>query len=158
MANWGKARKSELLAQMPLFSALSRHQLALVSTMTVPDELPAGTVLTRQGASGGIAYILASGQAEVLRDGRRLALLGPGDVVGELSLIDGKPRSATVKAVSDLEVLQIDTRDLQVLLGKAPALARNLLVALAGRLRDADALPRSSLRTQGAGAPMFSLN
>jgi CRP/FNR family transcriptional regulator, cyclic AMP receptor protein len=145
MAKWGKARKSELLAQMPLFSTLSRHQLALVSTVTVPDELPAGTILTRQGATGGIAYILASGRAEVLRAGRRLALLGPGDVVGELSLIDGKPRSATVKALSDLEVLQIDARDLKLLLRKAPAVTRNLMVALAGRLRDADALPLVSL-------------
>jgi CRP-like cAMP-binding protein len=125
---------------MPLFSTLSRRQLAQVTDFTVPDELPAGSVLTRQGAAGGIAYILASGQAEVIRGGRRLALLGPGDVVGELSLIDGKPRSATVKAVTDLEVLEIDARDLTRLLHKAPAVSRNLLEALAERLRQTDAL------------------
>jgi CRP/FNR family transcriptional regulator, cyclic AMP receptor protein len=152
MARWGKTRKSELLAQMPLFSACSRRQLALVSSFTVPDELPAGTILTREGATGGIAYILASGTAEVLRGGRRLALLGPGDVVGELSLIDGKPRSATVKAVSDLEVLEIDARDLASLLRKAPEVTRNLLVALAGRLRETDALPAAGLRARGNGA------
>jgi CRP/FNR family transcriptional regulator, cyclic AMP receptor protein len=140
MAGWGKTRKAELLAQMPLFSTLSRRQLAQVTDFTVPDELPAGSVLTRQGAAGGIAYILASGQAEVIRGGRRLALLGPGDVVGELSLIDGKPRSATVKAVTDLEVLEIDARDLSRLLRKAPAVSRNLLEALAERLRQTDAL------------------
>ena len=125
---------------MPLFSTLSRRQLAQVTDFTVPDELPAGSVLTRQGAAGGIAYILASGQAEVIRGGRRLALLGPGDVVGELSLIDGKPRSATVKAVTDLEVLEIDARDLTRLLRKTPAVSRNLLEALAERLRQTDAL------------------
>lgn len=145
MANWGKARKVELLAQMPLFAALSRHQLGQVAALTVPDELSAGTVLTRQGASGGIAYILASGRAEVLRDGRRLARLGPGDVVGELSLIDGKPRSATVTAITDLEVLEIDARDLTRLLRKAPAVTRNLLEALAERLRQANALPAGGL-------------
>jgi CRP-like cAMP-binding protein len=145
MAKWGKAKKSDLLAQMPLFSSLTRHQLALVTDFTVPDELTAGTILTRQGAAGGIAYILASGQAEVLRDGRRLALLGPGDVVGELSLIDGKPRSATVKAVTDLEVLEIDARDLTRLLRKSPAVTRNLLEALAGKLRQADLLPTARL-------------
>jgi CRP-like cAMP-binding protein len=111
-----------------------------VSAFTVADELRSGAVLTRQGASGGIAYILASGQAEVLRGGQRLALLGPGDVVGELSLIDGKPRSATVKAVTDLEVLEIDARDLTRLLHKAPAVTLKLLAALADRLRQTDAL------------------
>jgi CRP-like cAMP-binding protein len=140
VANWGRARKTDLLAQMPLFSACSRRQLAQVTAFTVADELRAGSVLTRQGASGGIAYILASGQAEVLRGGQRLALLGPGDVVGELSLIDGKPRSATVKAVTDLEVLEIDARDLTRLLHKAPAVTLKLLAALADRLRQTDAL------------------
>jgi CRP-like cAMP-binding protein len=145
MANWGKARKAELLAQIPLFSKCSKRQLAQVTAFTVPDTLAAGTVLTRQGAAGGIAYILASGQAEVLRDGRRLALLGPGDVVGELSLFDGKPRSATVKAVTELEVLEIDARDLNRLFTKTPVIRRSLLSAVAGRLRQADALPTSGL-------------
>jgi CRP-like cAMP-binding protein len=140
MASWAKKQKAELLAQMPLFSTCSKRQLAQVTSFTVADQLPAGSILTRQGAAGGIAYILASGQAEVLRGGRRLALLGPGDVVGELSLIDGKPRSATVKAVTDLEVLEIDARDLSRLLRTAPAVSRNLLAALAERLRRVDAL------------------
>ena len=120
MTRWGKKRKAELLKQMPIFSTCSPRELEQVLALTVPTELPTGTILTRQGAAGGIAYILASGQAEVVRDGRRLAVLGPGDVVGELSLIDGKPRSATVQARSDLEVLQIDARDLTRLLQKAP--------------------------------------
>ena len=145
MADWGRARKTDLLTRMPLFAACSRRQLAQVTAFTVADELSAGAVLTRQGASGGIAYILASGQAEVLRDGRRLALLGPGDVVGELSLIDGKPRSATVKAVTDLEVLEIDARDLTRLLHKAPAVTLKLLQALADRLRQTDALSTAGI-------------
>jgi CRP/FNR family cyclic AMP-dependent transcriptional regulator len=145
MAGWAKARKVDLLAQLPLFSSLSRHQLGQIAAFTVPDQLPAGTVLTRQGAVGGLAYILASGQAEVLQGTRRLALLGPGDVVGELSLIDGKPRSATVKALSDLEVLEIDARDLNQLLRKTPAVSRNLLAALAERLRRTNALPTAGV-------------
>jgi len=145
MNRWGKKRKAELLRQMPIFATCSQRELEQVLALTVPTELDAGTILTRQGAAGGIAYILASGQAEVVRDGRRLAVLGPGDVVGELSLIDGKPRSATVAALSDLEVLQIDARDLTRLLQKAPSVTRALLVALAGRLRDADALPAAGL-------------
>jgi len=125
---------------MPLFSTLSRRQLVHVSAVTAREELPAGTILTREGASGGIAYVIATGRAEVVRSGRRIALLGPGDVVGELSLIDGRPRSATVRAATELEVLEIDTRDLTRLLHATPALRRKLLEVLAGRIRQVDAL------------------
>jgi CRP-like cAMP-binding protein len=145
MAHADKVRTAELLAQMPLFSACTKRQLAAVAAFTVPDALAAGTVLTRQGASGGIAYILASGQAEVVRGKRRLAVLGPGDVVGELSLIDRKPRSATVRALTDLEVLEIDARDLDRLLRKVPAMVRKLLEAMSERLRHADSLSPAGL-------------
>jgi CRP/FNR family transcriptional regulator, cyclic AMP receptor protein len=145
MIRWGKTRKAELLGGIPLFAKFSRHQLHQISSLTAAEELPAGTVLTREGASGGIAFILASGQAEVEQRGRRLAVLGPGDVVGELSLIDGKPRSATVRALTDVEVLEIDTRDLARLMRSTPAVTRKLLEVLAGRIRHADRLPTSGL-------------
>jgi len=143
IATWSRARKVELLGQMPLFQACSKRQLGQVAALTVPAELPAGTVLTRQGASGGLAYVIAWGRAEVLRSGRRLATLGPGDVVGELSLIDGEPRSATVKALSDLQVLEIDGRDLRRLMRKAPSVVRKLMESLAERLREVDRLTAS---------------
>jgi CRP/FNR family transcriptional regulator, cyclic AMP receptor protein len=133
-------RKLELIAAIPLFSACSRRELAQVASLTVPAHMAAGAILTREGASGGIAFILVSGSADVLRGGKRLATLGPGDVVGELSLIDGEPRSATVKATSDLEVLQLDGRDLNKLFKKVPSVVRKLLEALAGRVRDVDDL------------------
>lgn len=138
--DWGRDRKVELLAHMPLFSACSQRELGQVASLTVPAHMNAGAILTREGATGGIAFVLASGSAEVVRGGKRLATLGPGDVVGELSLIDGEPRSATVKALTDLEVLELDNRDLNKLLKKAPSVVRKLLEALAGRLRDVDAL------------------
>ena len=111
-----------------------------MAALTVAAELKNGAVLTRQGATGGLAYVIAKGRAEVSRNGKMLAMLGPGDVVGELSLIDGGPRSATVRARTDLAVLEIDGRDLNRLLKKAPSVVRKLLEALAGRLRDTDAM------------------
>jgi CRP/FNR family cyclic AMP-dependent transcriptional regulator len=137
---WSRARRIELLGKMPLFSQCSRRELAQVASLTVPAEIKNGAVLTRQGASGGLAYVIAAGRAEVNRNGKTLAMLGPGDVVGELSLIDGEPRSATVLARTDLAVLEIDGRDLQRLLKKAPSVLRKLLEALAQRLRDTDAM------------------
>lgn len=140
IGTWGRAKRVELLAQMPLFAACSQRELAQVAALTVPAEFPAGSVLTRQGASGGLAFVIASGSAEVVRGGRRLARLGPGDVVGEMSLIDGEPRSATVRALSDMEVLEVSADDLRRLLRKAPSVTRKLLEALSERLREADRL------------------
>ncbi|HTZ07912.1 MAG TPA: cyclic nucleotide-binding domain-containing protein [Acidimicrobiales bacterium] len=137
---WNGARKQELISGIRLFSTCTRSEMAQVAALTTPAEHPAGTVLTRQGASGGMAFVIASGRAEVTRQGKVLATLGPGDVVGELSLIDGEPRSATVTALSDLEVLEIDRADLTKLFRKAPSVVRKLLEAMAGRLREVDAL------------------
>src|SRR5579862_651146 len=134
-----------LLAKMELFSTTSQRQLGQVANLTVPAQFPAGSVLTRQGQAGGLAFVIASGKAEVLRGGRRMARLGPGDVVGEMSLIDGQPRSATVKAVTDMEVLEISSQDLRRLLRKAPSVMRKLLEALSIRLREADRLPTAGL-------------
>jgi CRP/FNR family transcriptional regulator, cyclic AMP receptor protein len=135
----GKARRIELLARMPLFSTCSKRQLAQVAALTVAADLTKGTVMTHQGAVGGLAYVIVTGQAEVTRDGKQIARLGPGDVVGELSLIDGKPRSATVTATTDLEVLELDGEDLRTLMKKAPPVVRKLLEALAQRVREVDA-------------------
>ncbi len=145
IGKWGRARKVELLGQMPLFSTCSQRELGQVATLTVPAEFAAGAVLTRQGATGGLAFVIASGKAEVVRGSRKLATLGPGDVVGELSLIDGEPRSATVRALTDMEVLEISAEDLHRLLRKAPSVTRKLLEALSERLRDADRLPTAGL-------------
>ena len=141
---WGSARKIDLISQIPLFAAWNRRELAQVAALTVPAEQKKGSVLTRQGADGGLAFIIATGRAEVTRNGKRLARLGPGDVVGELSLIDGQPRSATVTAVTDLEVLELDRRDLMKLMRKVPSMVRKLLESLSQRLRDVNALPTSA--------------
>lgn len=142
LGNVRRAQKLELLAGIPLFASCSRRELSLLAALTVDRELPAGAVLTREGQAGGVAYIIAWGQAEVLRSGRRLGRVGPGDVVGELSLIDGLPRSATVQALTDLRVLAIDGRDLRRLLRRSPRIVRKLLEALAGRVRQVDARTR----------------
>lgn len=142
---WGRKDKVEMLARIPLFSACSQRELGLVAGLTGTEHLVAGTVLTLEGRAGGIAYVLLSGKAEVIHKDRRVASLGYGDVVGELSLIDGKPRSATVRAITDVDVLEIDGRSLGKLMDKAPSVQRKMLKALAERLRDADAKASASI-------------
>lgn len=135
---WAKSRKVDALRNVRLLAACTNRELAEVAALSVPASLPAGTVLTREGQTGGLAYVIESGTAEVLRGNRRVATLGPGDVVGEMSLIDGGPRTATVRASTDLEVLEITSRDLQRLLRDAPRLRRSLLRSMAARVRDVD--------------------
>lgn len=135
---WGKARKVEALRNVRLLSACTNRELAEVAALTVPASLPSGTVLTREGQAGGLAYVIESGTCEVVRGTRVVARLGQGDVVGELSLIDGGPRTATVRAVTAVEVLEITAKDLQRLLRDAPRLRRSLLRSLAARVRDVD--------------------
>ncbi len=142
LRSWGRTRKMEILRHMDLFSTCSMHELGQVAALTVQAHLDEGTVLTRQGQAGGLAYVIESGTAEVVQDGIVIATLGPGAVVGELSLIDGRPRSATVRATSPLEVLQISGKDLGKLLA-GPNFRRKLLQALAERVRAVDALPNA---------------
>lgn len=144
LRTWGRTRKMEILQHMDLFSTCSKHELGQVAALTVQSHLDEGAVLTRQGQAGGLAYVIESGTAEVVQDGTVIATLGPGAVVGELSLIDGQPRSATVRATAPLEVLEISGKDLGKLLGGGPNFRRKLLQALAERVRAVDAVPSSS--------------
>lgn len=134
----GRGRKAEALRGVPLFSTCNARELAQVAGLSVEVDLDRGTMLTREGHAGGLAYVILDGSAEVVRRGRRIATLGPGAVVGELSLIDGLPRSASVRATSDLHVLELDAHDLQRLLDRAPHVMRKLLEALSLRIRAAD--------------------
>lgn len=127
-----------MLATLPLFEACTRRELDQIAEISVEARKPAGSVLTREAQAGGIAFVLLDGTAEVRRGENVLGTLGPGDMVGELSLIDGRPRSATVHALSDLHVLEINSDDFGELLDKAPHFTRNLLRSLSLRIRDMD--------------------
>ena len=104
------------------------------------DELtvPTGHLLTDQGQTGREAFIIVDGSATVKRNGKKVATLGPGSVVGELSLLDHGPRTATVTADSDTTVLVIEQRHFLGVLESVPTLARKLLASLAGRVREFD--------------------
>lgn len=126
---------TEHLAQVPLLSGCSERDLERLARAADTVRLPAGTVLTRQGDIGREAFVILSGSASVERDGTSIARLGSGDVVGELALLDGGPRSATVTAVTDLEALVLTRPAFNAVLEEIPTLAHRLLVTLARRLR-----------------------
>jgi CRP/FNR family cyclic AMP-dependent transcriptional regulator len=127
------------LSQVPLFSALSRRELALVARRAEDVEVPQGKVLVSEGETGQQFFVIMSGTAKLTRRGRKIAMLGPGDSFGELALLDKHPRNATAVAESAMELVVIGQREFAGLIDDVPGFARKLLAAMAARLRVADA-------------------
>ena len=128
----------EQLSHVSLFSACSQRELEKVARVIDEVKLDAGRVLVEQGRVGHECYVIVSGKAAVSRDGVAIAVLGPGSPVGELAVIDGGPRSATVTASTDLDLLVLGQREFAGLLAEVPTLNHKILVALAGRVRELD--------------------
>lgn len=136
----GRKAADDPLSQVPLFSGMSRRELAAVRRLSTPlGPQPAGKVLTKQGEPGDEFFIIIDGEAAVTIDGKQVAKLGPGDFFGEMALLDRGPRTATVTCVTDLQVEVISRPEFAQLLEDAPALTRKILAGLAARLREADA-------------------
>jgi CRP/FNR family transcriptional regulator, cyclic AMP receptor protein len=133
-----RSQKIELLKSVPLFAYLSKRQLNEVAKHSEELSVNAEKVLAREGTAGGELFIIVSGKAHVTRQGKQLATLGPGDFIGEMALLDHKPRSATVTADEAMVLLAIGARDFKPLLRSVPDLAESLLETLASRLRAAD--------------------
>ena len=131
-------RKLEHLSQVQLFSSLNKKELGLISRAAEVVSVPAGTEIVREGTPGREFYLVLSGQAVVRRKGRKVATLGPGKYFGELALLDQGPRSASVVADTDMELVLIGQREFLGVLDQVPAVAYKLLVSMATRLRDAD--------------------
>jgi CRP/FNR family cyclic AMP-dependent transcriptional regulator len=134
------ARNSYLehLSQVTLFSAFSSRDLSKVAKASTELSFKAGAVLAEQGQRGREAFVILEGQATVTRNGRKVADLGPGSVVGELALLDPGPRTASVVAKSELTALVIGQREFFAVLEEVPALSRKLFAAMAARIRELD--------------------
>jgi CRP/FNR family cyclic AMP-dependent transcriptional regulator len=124
----------ERLARIPLFEGLSKEQLSQVSSLMTPLDLKAGKVLARQGEIGREFLILLEGQVEVARDGKIIAVRGPGDFIGEIALLDNRPRTATVTARTDVVVEVLNRGEFASLLAEAPQLSAQVMATMARRL------------------------
>ena len=134
------ARNSYLehLQQVSLFSAFSSRDLSKVAKASTELSFQPGAVLAEQGQRGREAFVILAGQATVTRNGRKVADLGPGSVVGELALLDSGPRTASVVAKTELTALVIGQREFFAVLEEVPALSRKLFTAMAARIRELD--------------------
>lgn len=131
--------KLDLLHDIPLFAGFDRHHLERLGMLTEEVDVPAGKVLIRQGEHGDDLMIIVSGQVGVDRDGARVDQLGPGDFFGEIALIAGGPRTATVTAETPTQLLVVNHRDFHALMDEFPPVAAQVLVTLAHRLRAIEA-------------------
>lgn len=133
-----RSKHLEHLAEIPLFTALSKRDLQRIAKASSELTIKAGSVVVDQGDMGREALVIVEGQATVRRNGRKVGTVGPGDAVGELSLLDHGPRTATVTADTDLTVLVLGSREFSGVIEEVPGLALKLLAQLAGRVRNLD--------------------
>ena len=129
-----KDAKIELLKQVPLFEDCSKRELAEIASLADEIDIPAERDLTREGEAGKEFVIVIEGAADVLRDGELIAGLGPGDFVGEISLVTGQPRTATVRTREPSRVLVIGSQAFKTLMRDVPTIQTRVLMALAMRL------------------------
>lgn len=128
----------ERIRSVPLFSRFGDRELQRVATIAKEVSFAAGKIIAKQGETGVGFHMIDEGEATVSVDGVEHVTLSPGAYFGEISLIDGGPRSATVTAKSDLKTVSLTSWDFNVLMDEYPELSRTLLIQLCHRLRDVE--------------------
>ena len=131
-----KKLQLESLKNVPLFSACTKKELEKVAKAAVEIKMTEGTLIVDQGQTGREAFVILEG--DIKRSGRKIANLGAGDVVGELSLLDHGPRTASAICATDCTLLVIDQRRFIGVLNDVPTIAHKLMGVLASRIRQMD--------------------
>lgn len=132
--------EDQFISRVPLFAGLNEQQFAALASRASQASLRRGEVLFEEGEQGDRLFIVTEGKIKLghsSNDGREslIAILGPGEIIGELTLFDPGPRSTTATAVSSATLLSLDHSDLSALLDQSPEAAKHMLRALAQRLR-----------------------
>jgi CRP-like cAMP-binding protein len=125
------------LASVPLFAGCSKRDLQTIARVVKDIDHPAGTVVAREGEPGVGLFVIVEGEAEVTIGGKKKSTLGPGDFFGEIALLDGGPRTATVAAVTDVKLLGLTEWVFRGLMQEHPSIAVKTLQQMASRLRSA---------------------
>lgn len=127
-----------MLSKVDLFAGTSARRLKKIATLAKLTIHDAGREVAAEGRGALAFHLILSGQATVTKGRKELRKLGPGDYFGEISMLDGLPRSATVTAASPLQTLAISHSSFDQLLKDDPQFTRALLKLLCGRLRSAE--------------------
>ena len=127
--------KADALGRCPFFADLSRGELRELAKVTEDMEVEEGKTLTREGAAGSEFFVIVDGEVAVTKEGADVRSLGPGDFFGEISLLEDRPRTATVTAKSPLRFFVLTRQNFRALLSKQPELEEKVTGALEERLR-----------------------
>lgn len=127
-----------LLAGVPLFAELSAKELRDVAALAKLAHYGEGDVVVEQDSHGARLFVIQAGTAKVVRNGRTRTTLGPGNYFGELAVLDGGPRTASVVAAGPLELWSIAAFNFRALVSAHPKIAVKMLDHLATRLREAE--------------------
>jgi CRP-like cAMP-binding protein len=128
-------RGVHLLAAVPLFSDLSSRHLKRIADLAEEVRFSAGDPIVQEGQPGGTFYVILEGEAKVTRKGRKLNELYPGDFFGEVSLLDGGPRTATVSAETPIVAIRLFRKEFAKLISADPEIALKIVAELASRIR-----------------------
>ena len=128
----------EHLRNIPLFQSFSQKDLEKVAKAGDEVSMPAGSLIIDQGQMGREAFVILEGTATVKRNGKKVATAGPGTIVGDLSLLDHGPRTATVTCDTDCKLLVLSQRTFLAVVDDVPALSHKLLGSLANKIRELD--------------------
>jgi len=131
----------EALVDVPLFSMLSKRQLRHIAALSEEQQFDEGTSLAEEGKPGDTFYVLLEGEAKVVRGGRRMDRLIPGDFFGEIALIDGGPRTASVVTTTPVTTLTITRSRFRKMLDEDSNIVLAMLEELAKRLRNNERSP-----------------
>jgi CRP/FNR family transcriptional regulator, cyclic AMP receptor protein len=131
----------ESLQSVPLFGGLTDKALAGIAAQMSTHDFSAGHTVITEDESGrfGRLYVILDGTAAVSIADREVATYGPGDYFGEMSVLDGNPRSATVTATSNLRTMGLSSWNMRALVKEQPDIGMHLIGVLVGRLRATDA-------------------
>jgi CRP-like cAMP-binding protein len=128
----------EHLRNVPLFQSCSQKDLEKIAKAGDEVSMPAGSLIVDQGQTGREAFVILEGSVIVRRNGKKISTIGPGNIVGELSLLDHGPRTATVICETDCTFLLLDQRRFLSVIDDVPAIGHKLLASLASKIRELD--------------------
>ena len=144
-----------LLRRAPLFAELSEDDLTGVADTGEPVELAPGEQLAGEGEPGDAMFVIVSGELQVVKRSRTsevpIAVLGPGEIVGEMAIFEAQPRNATVRAVEQTRVIRIARDEILAILQTRPSVTLSMLRTMMGRLRNTESMLREQEKLAALG-------
>ena len=129
---------AERLAKIAFFDGFTPAELAKVGSLVEEVQAEEGAVLTEQGKPGQECYVIVDGEASVEIGGEEKAVVGPGTMIGEMALIDNRPRSATIRAKKPMKLLALNTKHFKTMLEEMPSANKAVMSRLTELLRTND--------------------